>query len=416
MHMRGAAKRAAKALFGDDQRVRDRLRRIDGWLGSKPRPGAVPIAEGLDLSLPLGVNVAGFFEGDFGVAEAARAGVKAMRAAGLPVVLNNVSSSPDRDFAPGDGRYTTGNPYRVNLVNVNAEQSHDFFMRAGEGYFMGRYNVGGWVWELSRFPDAFTDAFRYFDEVWAPSAFCADSISRVSPVPVVRMPYSIDAGSLSAKPDRARFGIGEGEFTFLFIFDFHSVMERKNPIAAIEAFKKAFGTNGRVRLVIKHIHSGRFGVDLERFNKFAEGPNITVIGERFTRTDVTSLIASCDCYVSLHRAEGFGLAIAEAMAMGKPVIATAYSGNTDFMDVNNSFPVRYGLTELERDIQPYEKGMVWAEPDTDHAAELMRIVSGGGPDVARVAERGRRDVVRTLSPAAVGELYRQRVMRICGEG
>ncbi len=418
MFMRDVAKRIVKTVFGDNQRVREILRKLDGWFGSMSRPHAPAIASGLDETLDFGVNVAGFFGGDFGVAVAARADVKALTAAGVPFVINSIESSPDRDgHSPGMG-HSKDNPYKVNLVHVNAEQSYEFFRKAGPGYFAGRYNIGYWVWELPRFPDSFAGGFGYFDEIWTPSTYSMDAISKLSPVPVVRMPHAIDPKEMDVPPDRERFGIKKGEFCFLFMFDFYSVYERKNPAAVIEAFKRAFSGDGNVRLVIKHSNSGRFGTDLEKFNRHAgrAGDNVTIIDGRLSRREICSLMSSCDCYISLHRAEGFGLTVAEAMAMGKPVIATAYSGNTDFMDLNNSFPVRYDLTVLDRDLPPYEKGMVWAEPDVGHAADLMRLVYEDEGVRKRIGEKAREDVLRTLSPEAVGMLYKQRLGRVLGEG
>ncbi|MBI5189459.1 MAG: glycosyltransferase family 4 protein [Nitrospirae bacterium] len=414
MSVRDIARRAAKALFADNQAVRERLRRLDIWLSARGPGHARPPASGLDGSLAFGVNVAGFFGGEFGVAQAARADVMALKAAGLPFVLNNVASSRDRYSGTGGSAFSKDNPYLVNLVHVNADEAGEFRRKAGDGYFAGRYNIGYWVWELPEFPERFASGFGQFHEIWTPSRFSMDAISRLSPVPVVRMPHAIDAAGLSVPPDRARFGMGDGEFVFLFMFDFYSVYDRKNPVAVIDAFRSAFGDGRGARLVIKHINSERFGVDLARFEKRANGPNITVIGDRLSRADTCSLMASCDCYVSLHRAEGFGLTIAEAMALGKPVIATAFSGNTDFMDVSNSFPVRYGTARLDRDLPPYGKGSEWADPDVGHAAEMMRLVYGDPEARGRMSVNARETVQRVLSPEAVGRLYARRLGLVTG--
>jgi glycosyltransferase involved in cell wall biosynthesis len=132
----------------------------------------------------------------------------------------------------------------------------------------------------------------------------------------------------------------------------------------------------------------------------------------FDREEVLSLIELSDCYVSLHRSEGFGLTLAEAMALGKPVIATAHSANTDFMNVGNSLLVRYQLVRLERDLPPYPRGSVWADPDVEHAAELMRTVYQDPDRARRLGERGRDEVMAYLSPQAAGARMAERLALI----
>jgi glycosyltransferase involved in cell wall biosynthesis len=144
----------------------------------------------------------------------------------------------------------------------------------------------------------------------------------------------------------------------------------------------------------------------------AKGANISVVDAVISRAEVNALYRLCDCYVSLHRSEGFGLTIVEAMAAGKPVIATAYSGNMDFMTPHNSFPVRYNLTEIERDHGPYRKGWHWAEPDLDHAVELMRHTYESRDDSAAIGERARKDVLGQLHPGVIGEKMKRRLTEI----
>jgi len=209
--------------------------------------------------------------------------------------------------------------------------------------------------------------------------------------------------------DLSRFGVRPGSFLFLFMFDFHSVMERKNPLGLIAAFKKAFGESEEAALLIK---SSRVDADGMTEMKAAAGANISIVDTVIGREEVNALFRACDCYVSLHRSEGFGLTIAEAMVASKPVIATAFSGNMDFMTARNSYLVRYNLTEIERDHSPYRKGWHWAEPDIDHAAELMRRVVEKRDEALDLGRQAREDVLRLMHPDVVGQRMKARLMEI----
>jgi glycosyltransferase involved in cell wall biosynthesis len=176
--------------------------------------------------------------------------------------------------------------------------------------------------------------------------------------------------------------LDDDEFLFLFICDFHSVPERKNPLGLLHAFRAAFTEKDRARLVVK-VSNVESDLDYwHQLQKLAADAKVTLIDSNLTRESMDSLFILCDCYVSLHRSEGFGLTMAEAMLADKPVIATAWSGNQDFMDQTNSFPVPYTLAKMDRDYPPYIAGHVWAEPDTETAVDLMRQVYED-PDAAR---------------------------------
>jgi len=229
---------------------------------------------------------------------------------------------------------------------------------------------------LSEFPVEWQISFKYLDEVWVPSKFVLDSISRVSPIPVVCIPHSVKVTpeDLKMPKNHVAFGISPEYYVFLFVFDFHSFMARKNPLGLIKAFKKAFSTKDKAVLILKCSHAESCPEEFYQMEQLARGHNIRIINKVLESEEIKTLFAAADCYVSLHRSEGFGLTMAEAMALGKPVIATAYSGNMDFMTPSNSYLVKYSLTEIDRDYGPYKKGMVWAEPDIDDAARLMRYV------------------------------------------
>lgn len=194
------------------------------------------------------------------------------------------------------------------------------------------------------------------------------------------------------------------------MFDAHSIVERKNPGAVIQAFKRAFPAEPDARLVLKVTHADR--ALLDRLRSEAADARVLVVDRVFDREEVNSLLALSDCYVSLHRSEGFGLTLAEAMALGKPVIATAHSANLDFMGVSNSLLVRYRMVRLEQDYPPYPRGSAWADPDVDHAAELMRTVYGDPDRGRKLGARAREDVMAYLSPAAAGARMVERLSLI----
>jgi glycosyltransferase involved in cell wall biosynthesis len=214
-------------------------------------------------------------------------------------------------------------------------------------------------------------------------------------------------------PDRAGFGLDEEDFLFLFNFDFHSVVERKNPEGLISAFRKAFSEGRtRARLVLKSINSHRHPERAAALKQLASGLNIVWVDEHLDGARMKTLFATTDCYISLHRSEGLGLGMARAMSYGKPVIATGYSGNLDFTTPENSLLVSFALTELPQDYGVYEKGNFWAEPDTDHAAALMRQVFENPEEARQMGLRGQADLARTMDPQSVLERITQRLGEI----
>jgi glycosyltransferase involved in cell wall biosynthesis len=224
------------------------------------------------------------------------------------------------------------------------------------------------------------------------------------PLPVVPPP--------PAKVDRSHFGLSEDAYLFLFTFDVSSQLERKNPFGLIQAFRRAFGGQSDVVLILKYTNAEYDPREVARLREASHGSNVVHVEGYLTRDELAGLMRAADCYVSLHRAEGFGLTIAEAMALGKPVIATNYSGNTDFMTASNSYPVDYRLVPIARDYGPYLRGMSWADPDLDQATALMREVV---EDRARAAERGRRaaaDIAASRAPERTGALVRRRLEEI----
>lgn len=408
-------KRALRRLRKKDGLVRTGVApphpRLDG-AAPEPPPGPPQPAPSPARAGAFGVNLSGYLTGEFGVAEAGRSLARALDAADVPFVLNNLIAPSHRSEDRTLEGFTDEHPYRFNVVTVNADLAAESYRELGPDYYRHRHNIGLWFWELARFPDAWLPGFDLYDEIWVASRFCQEAIARASPVPVVKVTLPIVVDESRARPDRARFGLDEGVFVFLFAFDYLSILERKNPLGTIEAFRRAFGTRRDVRLVLKSINSRRAPEDAARVGRALEGLAGQVIDEHLTAGDMTALLSTCDAFVSLHRSEGLGLGLATSMYLGKPVIATAYSGNMDFMDVNDSYLVRYRLVELDRDHGPYRRGNEWAEPDLDHAAALMREVFDERDRAARVGRRAAEDIRTRMSAAVCGRAIRARLERL----
>jgi glycosyltransferase involved in cell wall biosynthesis len=197
-------------------------------------------------------------------------------------------------------------------------------------------------------------------------------------------------------------------FLFLFCFDYDSVFRRKNPLAAVAAFRQAFGDRADVVLYIKTTNAGRHVAEHEELGAAAAGRSNIVIRDAYVSSDdYFAMLDACDCYVSLHRAEGFGLTVAEAMALGKPVISTAYSSTLEFTNEANSFPVPAHFVEVGDDSPPYPPRARWAEPDVAAAAEQMARVHADRDAAAAVGTRARADIETLHSPSARGPLLRR---------
>lgn len=382
--------------------------------GAPPRQVAQSVLPAAIAELPsgvLGVNLAGYLNSELGIGEVARQLVSGLDAAGvaaLPVGLVAPNSRQGHTYlAGGHDR----NPFPVNLVCVNADGLPVFAQEVGRQFFEGRYTIGMWWWETSVFPERYLNAFDYVDEVWVGSRFVAETLSAVAPVPIVSVPIPIHF------PEPPPLRPGEYDwpdaFTFLFSWDYCSVLARKNPLGVIEAYTAEFAEDAGTALVLKCINAKFDPVGHRKVKAAIAGRRDIVLIDRYLDSaDKDRLMRSCDCYVSLHRSEGLGLTMAEAMYHGKPVVATGYSGNLDFMTPDNSFLVGYRPAPVGEGAAPYPPDDVWAEPDVAEAMRLMRYVHEAPEEARRRADRGQRDVRSSCSAAAAGEVMRARLERI----
>ena len=367
----------------------------------------------LDRNLPRGVNLFGYFDTESGVGEIARSMASMLAEAGIPHALVNIGQDWLRRNDRRVWRFSTSNPYSVNLFMVNADQVPSTLDRFGEDARRGRINVGYWFWELSTFPPAYARSFDFFDEIWVATEFCREAVAAVSPIPVVKVPPGFEFETPRGRRNRFSFGMRDDDFVFLYVFDSASLVARKNPGGLIRAFRAAFPDPSRERLVLKTTTFARS--KLAALERLARGSPIDVLNEYVDRHELLDLLAAADCYVSLHRSEGLGLTLLESMALAKPVIATGYSGNEDFLRPGLGFPVGYRLAPIRRTTGPYEKGSIWAEPDLTDAARWMRWVRDHPRDAALVGEAAKVEVLRSWSVRAASRGLRERLDRLFEE-
>jgi glycosyltransferase involved in cell wall biosynthesis len=280
----------------------------------------------------------------------------------------------------------------------------------GRERLVGRYNIASWWWELPQFPDEWRSSFAPFDEVWAGTQFVASALAVKSPIPVVYVPPVVNVGAVRRGRKRD-FGWRDNETVFLFVFDYRSVFERKNPVGAVRAFRRAFPRGDEsARLVIKSINADSDPQGRERIRAAAAGDaRIELTDGYLGWREKNEMLAAADAYVSLHRSEGFGYTLAEAMALGKPVVGTPWSGPADYMTPSNSYPIRFELVELADDFGPYTIGQVWADPDLDDAASALRQIHARPAEAALRGERASADILSRYSPLAVGMIVAGRV-------
>lgn len=359
----------------------------------------------------LGVNAIGLFRYTSGLQQAAQSVVDALASAGVRLSLRDVPMAHNRD-----GRGRTGfdglERFPITLINTGLDLSiPEVYRLAGLHRRPGCYRIAVWWWELEQLPKDWLGRGADVDEIWAPTAFIANSL-KVLGKPVFPMLPSVRLPSFEPK-SKVECGLDPTRFTFLFTFDMNSRLPRKNPLGLIEAFRLAFRKSEPVELAIKVSPQERHYPEWWRELRNAAAANgITLIDRGLPRGDLLALMNATDAYVSLHRSEGFGLTMAEAMLLRKPTVATAYSGNLDFMTHENSYLVKWRPTHIEDDIPPYPKGCVWAEPDLAEAARQMRRLYDHRDEAARIAARGKEDAERILSVEASAQRMVKRLREI----
>ncbi len=332
------------------------------------------------------VRVVGLLSSSSGLGESARLCIESLTQAGCTVSTANVAPLFDSDDGVAYPQRVSGPPADVAIYHLNPTMLLPSILRAGLPQHLRTYSIGYWAWELETLPPEWVEALRFVDAVMVPSRFCQEAVQAYTSKPVVVVPHpvgrpSADGGAVS-RPSDARFRV-------VSIFNLGSSFLRKNPLAAIAAFRAAFGESDETELVLKISDGARYPIERDRIHAAIAGArNIRLIDAVWDRAELQALLASADVYLSLHRSEGFGLTLAEAALQGIPVVATNWSGSTDICPPDLCYPVDHALVPFS-DHHPAYAGLRrarWAEPDTEHAAlQLRRVRSDPGEARARAA-------------------------------
>jgi glycosyltransferase involved in cell wall biosynthesis len=298
----------------------------------------------------------------------------------------------------------------ANIFFINGDEVEACLFQVRSRLPTTRRNIICPVWELPAYPKRWIPAIEEFDEVWAASKFIADGLTAHVSLPVRTVPMAVEP-RVDRLVGRTYFGIPGSSYVFLFFFDFQSFVARKNPQATIAAFGKLIEARpyADVRLVVKTHNGDRAPAAYREFMDDAKafGSQLMIIDETMNDWEVKNLVRCSDCFLSLHRAEGFGRGLAESMYFGKPVIATGYSGNCDFMSEQNAIPVPFRLVPVEPGAYPDWEGQCWAEPDVEFAARAMVRLLDDPEQGNQLGRQAQRYVTTQLSHLAIGDRYLQ---------
>ena len=327
-------------------------------------------------------------------------------------------NEPDPDAAEEFAPFLGKDFGEVNVFHLNGDEIELAMATVADAMPKQAFNIVYPAWELSRYPQEWAAQLDRFDEVWAPTRFIRDALEPAVSKPVVHMPLACEV-VLSSFRSRRFFGIPESAYAFLFFFDFRSYASRKNPYAVIRAFERLrqLRPTANACLVMKVSGSDAAPEALAELQQ-ALAPlrgRVVLIDQSMTDNDTKNLVRCCDSFVSLHRSEGFGRGLAEAMYLGKPVIATNYSGNLDFMDESTALLVDYRLVPVKPGEYPFPQAQVWADADSAHAAAHMAALLDD-PERGRAMGRAASRMVRErVGLRAAGMRYRTR-LEAAGEG
>lgn len=320
-----------------------------------------------------GVNLLGYVNSLSGLGISCRTIEKSLKALGIPYYLNEYPLPLD---AGAFRQVSDKSQYGINIICMNPDIGYDGI---DSTYFKDKINIALIFWELEELPELWQRSLQFFDEIWVTSLFNVETMQAYLPGKnIYHLPVPSDHVILLDQQEcKKQYNISSETFLCLFIFDYRSDMYRKNPLAIIRAFKMAFTEIDNCQLIIKTHHFPVWEEQLIK-NEIAGHPGIIFFNREMSAEERDALMNACDLYISLHRSEGFGMTIMEALLLGKPVVCTNYSGNLDFCDASWCELVNYEMVAIHpQSVYARNKGCEnskWADPDIEDAARKIRNV------------------------------------------
>lgn len=360
-----------------------------------------------------GVNFFGPYHANDSIGRVAGLNISCLATSGIlhdVYAVSRPSPKEEIDYGTIDENLINSLKYNINLFHFNARRVPEYFSRIDKKTLQRFYNVGFWVHEMQTIPEEWARQLEYFDEIWTPSSLCQSAISYSSNIPVLKFPYPITENCVTEKIKKKLNGKKYSIFNFLTIFDVYSDAERKNPLFAIRAFLNAHAENSNVRFILK-IRNLSFDENLSRKLKSIteKFPNVVVIDGYISDEELNNLYADADAYVSLHRAEGFGLTISDAMSRGIPVMTTGYSGNVDFCNASESRLVTYSLREIGHNRPRYRCQDIWAEPDMLDATAAFKDLVVNQYIWVKKAKKAKERLSQEFSVSGISKLMKKRI-------
>lgn len=356
--------------------------------------------------MELSVNYHGFFDGNFGISEATRLNALALENIGVKVNRINYSSET---FERIENNIISKNETSINIFHININFINDFFSKNQDLDLSNYYNIIYWAWEFPEVSDKVVEILNVFDELWVPSDFCVNIFTKYTGIPVIRFSHPIQKLEDSKEFDLKEYNIPKNSKVYLTIFDSLSTTIRKNPEATLEAFTSVFKEEKESVLIVKTHNLERSKDAQKALEKYNNIPNVIIINGHFSKEKLHSLIQQSDVLISLHGSEGFGLTMAEAMAYGKIVVGTGYSGNLDFMNVNNSFLIQYDFIKTSNTKGLIDEGLTLAKPRLGDAIQKLQYIKDNFDSLNNIRESAKSQIENNFSLESIGELFKIRL-------